>query len=95
MQLRRGQFPESLTHLEIALESQKPGEGRARLLVLKAMDLHALARPTEARAAFNEAEALMKPRLLDDLPEREDFLNHDERTYLIFHREAQALLGLK
>ncbi len=95
MQLRRGQFPESLAHLEIALESQKPGRERARLLVLKAMNLHALARPNEARAAFDEAEAFMKPRLLDDLPEREGFLNYNERTHLIFHREAEALLGLK
>ena len=95
MQLRRGQFPESLAHLEIALELQKPGPERARLLLLKAMNLYALARPNEARAAFDEAEAFMKPRLLDDLPEREGFLNHNERTYLIFHREAQALLGLK
>ena len=95
MQLRRGQFPESLTHLEIALGSRKQARERAPLLVLKAMNLHALARPNEARAALDEAEAFMKPPLLDDLPSREGFLNFDERTYLIFYREAQALLGLK
>ena len=59
-----------------------PGAGRVRVW------------PNDARAAFNEAEALMKPRLLDDLAEREGFQNH-ERTHLIFHRQAQALLGLK
>jgi eukaryotic-like serine/threonine-protein kinase len=95
MQLRRGRFPDSLAHLEIALELQKRGPERARLLVLKAMDLHALACPNEARAAFDEAEALIKPRLFDELPKREGFLTHDERTQLIFHREARALLGLK
>jgi eukaryotic-like serine/threonine-protein kinase len=95
MKFRRGQFPESLAHLEVALKSQKSGSERARLLVLKAMNLHALARPKDARAAFSEAEVIMKPRLLDNLPEREGFLNYNERTYLIFHREAQALLDLK
>jgi eukaryotic-like serine/threonine-protein kinase len=95
MQLRRGRFPESLAHLEVALQFQKPGPERARLLVLKAMDLHALARPKDARGAFDEAEAIMKARLLEDLPEREGFLNYNERIYLIFHREAQALLGPK
>ena len=95
MQLRRGQFPKSLAHLEIALDLQKTGPERARLLLLKAMNLHALARPDDARASFDEAETLMKPHLLDDLPRREGFLNDDERTYLIFRRQAQALLGLK
>lgn len=95
MQLRRGQSPESLANLEIALNLQMADPERARLLVLKAMDLHALARSKEARTAFDEAESLMKALLLDDWPEREPFLNHDERIYLVFRREAQALLGLK
>jgi eukaryotic-like serine/threonine-protein kinase len=95
IEFRRGQFPKSLAHLEIALKAQKSGQERARLLVLKAMNLHALDRPKDSRAAFDESDAIMNSRLLDDLPEREGFLNYNERTYLIFHREAQTLLGLK
>jgi hypothetical protein len=51
--------------------------------------------PNDALVAFTEAAALMKPCLLGDLAEREGFLDRDERTYLILHRAAQALLGLK
>lgn len=48
--------------------------------------------PGRARTAFDEAEVLMKGPLLSRLPEAEGFLDHDERTYLIYRREAQALL---
>jgi tetratricopeptide (TPR) repeat protein len=95
MQFRRGHFEESLSHLEMALKVQKPDLDRARLLLLKAMALQALSRTGEALIAFNEARALMEGKLSDRLIEREGFLNHDERSYLVLQREAQELIARK
>ncbi len=92
VQLRINRFDDCLAHLEEELESLQSDPARARVHVLKATAFWRLRRFEEARQRFAEAEALMKPRLLDELPTREGFLNHDERTYLILRREAQALL---
>jgi hypothetical protein len=64
--------------------------------MLKTICLYRLGgRVGEARATFDEAEAIMQSRLLDRLNESEGFLDQSERTYLIHRREAQSLLGLK
>ena len=86
------QFSDSLAHVEKALENPQPGPERACLLALQSLILHSLGRDDEARTAFRQAERHMEPRLLDR-NDREGFFTHEDRTYLIFRREAQALPG--
>ena len=93
--LRLGRLTNSLEHLEIAEKKYPSGTQRARVLFLKSLCLHRLGRAVEARATFDEAEAITRWRLLKQLPESEGFLTVDERTCLIHRREAQALLGMK
>ena len=64
-------------------------------MMLKSICLSQSREAGKARAAFEEAEALMKDPLLARLPKAEGFLDHDERTFLIHRREAQALLTEK
>jgi len=63
--------------------------------MLKAICLSQSGEPGDARTAFDEAEALMKDRLIARLPKEEGFIDHDERAFLIHRREAQALLAGK
>ena len=95
LDLRCGHYSESLARLQNVLTNAPSGLEHAQLLVLKSLNLHQLERRAEARAAFDEAEAFMKPLLLEHLVEREGFLERDERNYLIFRREALALPGLQ
>jgi hypothetical protein len=60
--------------------------------LLKAICLSKAGDLAKARIVFDEGEALMKDRLLAYLPEAEGFIDHEERSYLIHRREAQALL---
>jgi tetratricopeptide (TPR) repeat protein len=93
--LRLGRLRDSLTHLDQAADRFPWGIDHARVLILKTICLYRLSRVGEARAAFDEAEAIMQSRLLNRLSESEGFLAQDERTYLIHRREAQSLLSLK
>ena len=93
--LRLGRLDDSLTHLDQAADKYPSGINRARVLILKTICLYRLSRAGEARAAFDEAEAIMQSALLDRLSESEGFLDQGEHTYLIQRREAQSLLGLK
>jgi len=93
--LRLGQLTSSLEHLEIAGKKFAAGNHRALVLFPKSICLHRLGRADEARATFDEAEAITRWRLLKQLPESEGCLTPDERTCLILRREAQTLLGVK
>jgi len=95
LQLRLGALTNSLAHLEQALEIAMDPAGRARTLLIKALSFHGLDRDAEARAAFAEADAILKPSLLDQVSEREGFLTDADRNDILLHREAQTLLGLK
>ena len=63
--------------------------------MLKAICLSQSGELGDARTAFDEAEALMKDRLIARLPKEEGFIDHGERAFLIHRREAQALLAGK
>jgi len=57
--------------------------------------LQNLNRTAEARAAFDEAEQILKPLLFDRPSEFEGFLTDSDQNDILLHREAQAQLGLK
>jgi hypothetical protein len=81
--------------LEVVEKKYPSGSNSIRVLFLKSLCLHRLDRADEARASFDEAEAITRWRLLKQLPESEGFLTVDERTCLILRHEARALLGLE
>ena len=93
MQLRLGRLPQSLAHFDAALTELRSGSERARVLVLQGICFHRLGRTQDASAALNEAEMLMRPRLLDRLKAAEGFLDLSQRTFLIQRRELSALLN--
>jgi tetratricopeptide (TPR) repeat protein len=93
--LRLGRFEGTIQRLDIALQKKPSTTERARQLMLKAICLSQSGEPGDARTAFDEAEALMKDRLIARLPKEEGFIDHDERACLIHRREAQALLAGK
>jgi hypothetical protein len=67
--------------------------GRAAPLFIKASWLHGLHRTDDARAASEEAEAILKPRLLDRLADMEGFLDNAGQYDVLLHRGTQALPG--
>ena len=93
LQVRFGDLTNALAHLEEAVKTAAEPAGRARTLLIKALCLHGLNRAAEARAAFAEAEAILKPSLLDQLSEREGFLSDADRHDILMHREAKAELA--
>ena len=93
--LRLGRNPEALQRLDLALQRKPSTAERARLMMLKSICLSQSREAGRARAAFDEAEALMKDRLLARLPKEEGFIDHNERAYLIHRREAEAPLPEK
>jgi tetratricopeptide (TPR) repeat protein len=93
--LRLGRFEQAIQRLDLALRKNPSTMERARLVMLKSICLSQSREAQKARAAFDEAEALMRDRLLARLPKEEGFIDHDERSYLIHRREAQALLTEK
>lgn len=90
--LRLERFEEAINRLDLALAAKPSPTERALLCVLKAICLGKTGQPVKARAAFEEAEELVKNSLLARLPEAECFLDPDERTFLIHRREAEAFL---
>lgn len=90
--LRLGQIQAANRRLDLALAGQPSTTERAHLLMLKAICLSQAGDPREARAAFDEAETLMKDLLLGRLPKGEGFLDQGERAFLIHRSEARALI---
>ena len=96
MQLRLGDLTNALAHLEKALSMVTEPAGRGLpAFFIKALCLHRMGRIEESRATFAEAEAILKPALLDRLSQFEGFLSDADRYDILLHREAQAPIGLK
>ena len=94
VQLRLGRFDQCLAVLEKAAKHQTNPESYA--LFIRAAGLHQLGRRDEARAAFDQAEAIMTPLLMGASGQFDAFL-HPGQIYqqLLMHRETKTLLGLK
>jgi tetratricopeptide (TPR) repeat protein len=91
LQLRLGQLQESLAALEKADLKQAAPEPYN--LFIKAICLHRLGRAGEARAAFDQAETMMKPLLTESPNPTEPFLPAWQIYQQLFmHREARAEL---
>src|SRR5439155_21189729 len=95
VQLGLDRTADALDNLEKALGKNPQAANRANALALKALCLHRLNHPEEARSALDEAGSVMKPILWEPLSEHEGFLDEAALYYLLLHREAQAVMGGK
>jgi tetratricopeptide (TPR) repeat protein len=92
MQLQLGRFHKCLEALEKSALKQTSLDPYT--LFIKAVCLHQLGQTEDARAAFGDAEAIMKPLLSEPLSESERFLAAEQLyQQLLMHREAQAVLA--
>jgi tetratricopeptide (TPR) repeat protein len=95
MQLRLGRWDKCLDALEKAAPHQASPDPYA--LFIKALCLHQLGRPDEARASFHQAETIIKPLLQSAAHEEGDRFLAPAEIYqkLLMHREARALFFQK
>jgi hypothetical protein len=93
MQLRLERFEQALAALETSASYQAPPDASTRFL--QAACLHRLGRAGEARAAFEQAEALLDPDLRKLPPTFEGFRPAWQiNQQLLVYRETQTLLGV-
>jgi tetratricopeptide (TPR) repeat protein len=94
MQLRLGRLDLCLAALEKSAKQQTSPDSYN--LFIRAICLHQLGRRDEARMAFDQGEAIMKPLLTEPFRQSEPFLQIWEiYQQVLMHRETQKLLVVK
>ncbi len=93
LQLRLGRLPECLAALEKSAAAQ-PAPDPFNLFI-KAICLHRLGRDDDARAAFKQAEGIIKPQRDHPLNPTEEFMPPWQIfQHILMRRETRATLGL-